>query len=69
MESDGLLKFVINARDTITLSPYSHIKFIASSSILSTPQSHPPTAQYTSFNQKMDQVQSIALSGDVMTFT
>ena len=56
MELYELLELVINARDTITLSPYSPIKFITPSSLLSTPQSHPPTAQFTSFNQKMNRV-------------
>ena len=69
MEPDELLKLVINARDTITLSPSPPIQFIAQSNLLSTPQSLFPTAYSISLTPKIDRVQSIALSGDVMTFT
>ena len=68
METDELLKLVINARDTITLSPSPSIQFIAPSNLFSTPQSHLPTAQSASLTPKMDRVRSIALLGDVMTF-
>ena len=69
MELYELLELVINARDTITLSPSPPIQFIAPSNFFSTPQSPLLTAQSTFFTPKMDRVRSISLSGDVMTFT
>ena len=64
-----LCKLVINARDTITNVPFTHIQSIAPSNIFSAPQFLFPTALTSSSIPKMDQVRSIVPSGGVITFT
>ena len=72
MDADELLKLVINAHDVITSAPSPPILPIlpiAPSNLFSNPQSLPPKIESNSLTPKMDLVRSIALSGDVMTFT
>ena len=69
MNADELLKLVISARDTIISAPSPHILPIVPSNLFSIPQSLSPKSGSITLTPKMNQVRSIALLGDVMTFT
>lgn len=69
MDWDELFKVVINARDTISVVPSSPIHSFAQSNLFSTPQFFPSKAPSTSLTPKIDRVRSIALLGDIMTYT
>ena len=69
MDTDEVLKLVINARDTITTSSSPLIQPISPSNIFSTPQSLPTLAISHSLTPKMDRVRSVATSTEVMTYT
>ena len=69
MDSDKLLKLVIEARDTIYVVPSPKIQSVDPSNLFSTPQSIPPRAQSNTLSPKMDRVRKITQSGDIMTYT
>ena len=69
MDTDELLKLVIDARDTITTSSTPLIQPITPSNFFSTPQSLPTSAISHSLTPKMDRVRSVATSTEVMTYT
>ena len=69
MDWDDFFKLVINARDTISVVPSSPIHSFAQSNLFSTPQFFPSKAPSTSLTPKIDRFRSIALLGDIMTYT